>query len=97
MKFFLCVIGMVMIVEGLPYFAFPAKMEEKYGLAGHNIDGNKRVFFRGNKSTEDIINSSKERINNNSKYNEIRIKTINSYTDSLSEGGCSESCESFAT
>ena len=28
MKFFLCVIGMVMIVEGLPYFAFPSKMKE---------------------------------------------------------------------
>ncbi len=27
MKFFLCVIGMVMIVEGLPYFAFPEKMK----------------------------------------------------------------------
>ncbi len=28
MKFFLCVIGMVMIVEGLPYFAFPERMKE---------------------------------------------------------------------
>lgn len=27
MSFFLCVIGMVMIVEGLPYFAFPEKMK----------------------------------------------------------------------
>ena len=27
MEFFLCVIGMVMIVEGLPYFAFPGKMK----------------------------------------------------------------------
>jgi uncharacterized protein YjeT (DUF2065 family) len=27
MDFFLCVIGMVMIVEGLPYFAFPNKMK----------------------------------------------------------------------
>jgi hypothetical protein len=27
MKFFLCVIGMVMIFEGLPYFAFPQKMK----------------------------------------------------------------------
>lgn len=26
MDFFLCVLGMVMIVEGLPYFAFPEKM-----------------------------------------------------------------------
>ena len=27
MKFFLCVLGMVMIVEGLPYFAAPGKMK----------------------------------------------------------------------
>jgi uncharacterized protein YjeT (DUF2065 family) len=27
MDFFLCVIGMVMIVEGLPYFAFPESMK----------------------------------------------------------------------
>jgi len=27
MEFFLCVIGMVMIVEGLPYFVFPSKMK----------------------------------------------------------------------
>ena len=28
MDFFLCVIGMVMILEGLPYFAFPDRMKE---------------------------------------------------------------------
>jgi uncharacterized protein len=27
MDFFLCVIGMVMIIEGLPYFAIPEKMK----------------------------------------------------------------------
>ncbi len=27
MAFFLCVLGMVMIVEGLPYFAVPEKMK----------------------------------------------------------------------
>jgi len=27
MKYFLCVIGMVMIVEGIPYFIFPEKMK----------------------------------------------------------------------
>ena len=27
MEFFLCVLGMVMIVEGLPYFVFPEKMK----------------------------------------------------------------------
>ena len=28
MKFFLCVMGMVLIIEGLPYLAFPDKMKE---------------------------------------------------------------------
>lgn len=27
MRYFLCVLGMVMIVEGLPYFAAPEKMK----------------------------------------------------------------------
>ena len=27
MDFFLCVLGVVMIIEGLPYFAFPEKMK----------------------------------------------------------------------
>lgn len=27
MEFFLCVIGMVMIIEGIPYFVFPEKMK----------------------------------------------------------------------
>jgi uncharacterized protein YjeT (DUF2065 family) len=27
MKYFLCVLGMVLILEGLPYFAFPEKIK----------------------------------------------------------------------
>lgn len=27
MKYFLCVMGMVLIVEGIPYFAFPDKLK----------------------------------------------------------------------
>ncbi|HOO90173.1 MAG TPA: DUF2065 domain-containing protein [Syntrophales bacterium] len=27
MKYFFCVIGMVLIIEGLPYFAFPEKIK----------------------------------------------------------------------
>ena len=27
MKYFLCVIGMVLVIEGIPYFAFPEKMK----------------------------------------------------------------------
>jgi uncharacterized protein YjeT (DUF2065 family) len=28
MKFLLCLIGLLLIVEGLPYFAFPDKMKD---------------------------------------------------------------------
>jgi hypothetical protein len=28
MKFFLCVLGLVFIVEGMPYFLLPAKMKQ---------------------------------------------------------------------
>ena len=27
MKFFFCLLGLVLVVEGLPYFAFPDKMK----------------------------------------------------------------------
>jgi uncharacterized protein YjeT (DUF2065 family) len=27
MKFFLCVLGLVFIIEGMPYFAFPEKLK----------------------------------------------------------------------
>lgn len=27
MKYFICVIGMVLVLEGIPYFAFPDKMK----------------------------------------------------------------------
>ncbi|MCP3872898.1 MAG: DUF2065 domain-containing protein [Desulfobacteraceae bacterium] len=44
MKFFLCVIGMVMIVEGLPYFASPAKMKEMIQMIIGLEDANLRKF-----------------------------------------------------
>jgi uncharacterized protein YjeT (DUF2065 family) len=28
MKYFLCVLGMVFVIEGLPYFAFPDKIKQ---------------------------------------------------------------------
>ena len=27
LKYFICVIGMVLVIEGLPYFAFPSKIK----------------------------------------------------------------------
>jgi hypothetical protein len=44
MKFFLCVIGMVLIIEGLPYFAFPEKLKT-YFLKIHPVpDSTLRIF-----------------------------------------------------
>ncbi len=42
MAFFLCVIGMVMIVEGLPYFAFPEKMKQMIHMVIHLPDASLR-------------------------------------------------------
>ena len=32
MKLFFCLIGLVLVVEGLPYFAFPDKMKKWMGM-----------------------------------------------------------------
>ncbi len=46
MKFFLCVVGMVMIVEGLPYFAFPEKMKQMVQIiAGQDSEKLRRFGF----------------------------------------------------
>jgi uncharacterized protein YjeT (DUF2065 family) len=44
MKFFLCVIGMVMILEGVPYFAFPEKMKAWIVKVLELPDGTLRKF-----------------------------------------------------
>jgi uncharacterized protein YjeT (DUF2065 family) len=44
MKFFLCVLGMVMIIEGLPYFAFPEKMKTWVMKILSTPDGSLRRF-----------------------------------------------------
>ncbi len=42
MKLFLCVIGMVMIVEGMPYFVSPGKMKQVIQMIGTLDDSNLR-------------------------------------------------------
>jgi len=44
MDFFLCVIGMVMIIEGLPYFAIPDKMKQWVVQIVQLPDGTLRRF-----------------------------------------------------
>lgn len=36
-------------------FEFFDRMEKEKGLCGHNVDGTKRVFFRNNRSTQDML------------------------------------------
>ena len=44
MKFFLSVLGMVMIVEGLPYFAFPERIKSWLVRVSEMEAGHLRVF-----------------------------------------------------
>lgn len=81
---------LTLINEHPDWYNFPERMESKYGLAGHNVDGTKRVFFRNNQSTKDL---------------RLMAKTMDFvpasddaqeyvYQQSLDLGaGCTESCE----
>jgi hypothetical protein len=44
MEFFLSVIGMVMVIEGIPYFAFPEKMKAIMQMAQLQPDNTLRIF-----------------------------------------------------
>jgi hypothetical protein len=69
--------------ENPEFFEFPARMEEMYGLAGHNEDGTKRVFFRGNLSTKALLQI-------------VGAGPVHPrYDDPDLDSGCSESCEAF--
>lgn len=64
-------------------FEFPARMEEQYGLAGHNVDGAKRTFFRENRSTKDIVTIAQ------------LLDASHGIERPDEDAGCSESCEVF--
>ncbi|MDR2861643.1 MAG: DUF2065 domain-containing protein [Syntrophobacterales bacterium] len=44
MKYFLCVIGMIMIIEGLPHFVFPDKIKNYMRKLSEVPDHILRVF-----------------------------------------------------
>lgn len=71
-------------------FEFFRRMEEIYGYFNSPLDGRKRVFFRRNRSVEDIFKEAEL-------YNaEILRKYIGYESDQLDMfGGCGESCEAF--
>lgn len=43
MEYFLCVIGMVLVVEGIPYFGFPDKMKEFMSFVQEQDDATLRA------------------------------------------------------
>ncbi|MEJ2719022.1 MAG: DUF2065 domain-containing protein [Deltaproteobacteria bacterium] len=44
MEFFLCVFGMVLVVEGLPYFGFPDKMKTLMKVMRQQDDATLRIM-----------------------------------------------------
>jgi uncharacterized protein len=44
MEYFLCVLGMVMVVEGLPYFGFPDKMRQFIRFIEEQDDSTLRIM-----------------------------------------------------
>ncbi|MCX7816286.1 MAG: DUF2065 domain-containing protein [Syntrophales bacterium] len=44
MKYFLCVLGMVLIIEGLPYFVFPEKLKLYLARVTEIPDGTLRIL-----------------------------------------------------
>lgn len=44
MKLLLCLLGLVLMVEGLPYFAFPGKMKKWMSTLREVPDSNLRVM-----------------------------------------------------
>ena len=68
--------------EDAHLFDWWSQMEEKYGLAGHNVDGTPRRFYRGHRSAKDIVALSK-------------ILTVPPLPFEEEDAGCSESCEAF--
>jgi hypothetical protein len=58
------------------------EMEKRYGLAGHNVDGTPRVFFREHQTAANIVQISKL----------IKLPPL---PDEEEPEGCAESCEAF--
>ena len=44
MDFFLCVLGLVFIIEGIPYFAFPDKLKSYLGKIQEIQDSRLRIM-----------------------------------------------------
>ncbi len=70
-------------------FDFPARMEAKYPDVGPG-EATNNTFFRGNRSTQDILAMAKDTI----PFNPSPVTQPDMFWDET--GGCSESCEVFS-
>lgn len=81
------------IAENASVYDFPARMESLYGLSGHNVDGNKRVFFRNHTSTKQLIDMASQPFSPFVESHEYQYGLFDEAMDTAA--GCSESCEPF--
>lgn len=69
-------------------FEFMARMEEEYQEVKPNDNGTPRVFFRRNRSVQDIFNECAD-------MEPARLRAMIGYAPD-EDSGCSESCEAYA-
>lgn len=75
---------LVQIAQETPEaFDWNVRMEAQYGLSGHNVDGNRRVFFREHMKATTLLSIA-----------EVTNPVLILANDD-SNSGCSESCEPF--
>lgn len=74
--------------EDITIYDFPKRMEELYGLAGANRDGNTRKFFMKHRSTKDMI-----KLRDITEYEPAWDDSVVYNEDLDVSGGCTESCE----
>ena len=70
-------------------FDFMRRMEERYPLAGHNVDGTPRTFFRNHRTAAEIIARSRQPF---TRWFEP-AKSGELFDDEDMPNGCSDSCE----
>lgn len=80
-----------MLDDDPTWYDLPARLEAEYPLAGHNVDGTPRTFFRGNRSTQDVMEEAKKpfvRFDDENREYDLGLDT---------GGGCGdgESCEIY--
>lgn len=78
---------MRLIQESPEIYEFPRRMEKLYGLAGTNPNGLPRVFFRENRSTDDLFALAD--------LLKAEASRQSSLFDMDANNGCAESCEIF--